>query len=418
MRTLVKSLTSLTLMGVIIVLSMSKSSQTSALASEYQVEDKSDLMNIFRRHASLEAKDVPKLKLKLLQDVLGALEKAIRFFVQDYADINVDGLFGIRLAQGSIESVLEECSNGQLVCPNDLVRALEKFTTTIKITGKKTEPYLEAEDPDYFHNFYSVISEGYVLDYRPEILGTARSVPDSDLKYDETLGDVCFNLLIGTGKVNERPAPKCTITRECWDFMSLPNLKAYFITHQLLYYIFIDKYGCVEEARLFDSDNNPSVIRHREREKCRSILGEVREEYNGGHVDMLRQDLFLEQVVLCGMLGFEDFFADEYITMILSWQYQPGCFSMTPHLIEMNLGPPRYRTGVTKLMAMLRKESYDIQNSPVGTGRKLMREVLMEDNCLSHKTGLGIGTLGAFLRYLMELIYSTSPHQPLRVNPI
>ncbi|GFR64067.1 hypothetical protein ElyMa_003622100 [Elysia marginata] len=39
-------------------------------------------------------------KVNLLQDVLFALEKVLDFFVSDFSAINVDGLFGIRLAEG------------------------------------------------------------------------------------------------------------------------------------------------------------------------------------------------------------------------------------------------------------------------------------------------------------------------------
>ena len=41
-------------------------------------------------------------KVELLQDTLFAFDKALNFFVSDYSAINVDGLFGIRLAEGEL----------------------------------------------------------------------------------------------------------------------------------------------------------------------------------------------------------------------------------------------------------------------------------------------------------------------------
>ncbi|RUS72884.1 hypothetical protein EGW08_019358, partial [Elysia chlorotica] len=318
---------------------------------------------------------------------------------------------------GSIHGALKDCYSRQLDCPKLLREKLEKFITTIDYVSKKAEPYIEAQDSGYFHRFHNVIGEEYSLDYRPELLLTAHRVPPNIVEYDENKGDHCLNLLSGTGSVGERQVAKCTITEECWEYMTTPDLDDYFVTHQLLYFIFIDKNGCLEAAREFDPDHDPDVLRKEERKLCTNILGEVRSEFNHefNNVDMMQQDLFLEQTVLCGVLGFEDFFQDQYIETVLSWQYPTGCFAMSPSLAPKALDPEPVRTAVRKLMRSLRREAQDIENSPtvVGTARKLMRETFMEGQCLSHKTGLACGTLGAYLRYLMDVLYSQTPHRPI-----
>ena len=60
------------------------------------------------------------------------------------------------------------------------------------------------------------------------------------------------------------------------------------------------------------------------------------------------------------MLGFEDFFADDYIKMVLSWQYPLGCYSMSPKLLDENVDPEPHQTAVTKLLKSLRKEAEDM----------------------------------------------------------
>ncbi|BFZ18906.1 hypothetical protein BsWGS_21945 [Bradybaena similaris] len=37
----------------------------------------------------------------------------------------------------------------------------------------------------------------------------------------------------------------------------------------------------------------------------------------------------MEQITFCGMLGFQNFFRDSWIPMILGWQSPQGCFSNT-----------------------------------------------------------------------------------------
>ena len=43
-----------------------------------------------------------KTYMNYLDKVLIALEKVIRFFAEDYQDVNLDGVFGLRVAEGKI----------------------------------------------------------------------------------------------------------------------------------------------------------------------------------------------------------------------------------------------------------------------------------------------------------------------------
>ena len=42
-------------------------------------------------------------------------------------------------------------------------------------------------------------------------------------------------------------------------------------------------------------------------------------------------DLFMEQVVLCGLLGYHDFLSLAWLSRILKWQRSNGCFGEIPH---------------------------------------------------------------------------------------
>jgi len=40
-------------------------------------------------------------------------------------------------------------------------------------------------------------------------------------------------------------------------------------------------------------------------------------------------DLYLEQAVVCGMVGYSDFLSLDRLDLILSWRHKDGCFGFT-----------------------------------------------------------------------------------------
>jgi hypothetical protein len=43
----------------------------------------------------------PKSRKGVTERVFRALERAVKFFEEDYKDLNLDGLYGLRVAQGT-----------------------------------------------------------------------------------------------------------------------------------------------------------------------------------------------------------------------------------------------------------------------------------------------------------------------------
>ncbi|CAF5024376.1 unnamed protein product, partial [Rotaria magnacalcarata] len=87
------------------------------------------------------------------------------------------------------------------------------------------------------------------------------------------------------------------------------------------------------------------------------------------------QDLFLEQLLLCSIIGYEDFLRFDWLDMILSWQEPKyGCFSSASETAEPNLRIKRH----------------------------LLIEQEMDHGCLSHKSGLAAGLLATYARAFLQ----------------
>ncbi|ESO95304.1 hypothetical protein LOTGIDRAFT_160424 [Lottia gigantea] len=310
----------------------------------------------------------------LISKVLSAVEKEANFFARDFSDLNVDGLYGLRVGEGQIKEAVNLCREKN--CGEVFTERLFRLLSVVAKTGENAMPYIKEDDPEYFERFRSVIDKPYMLEYKPHHFENLDDVKlGTETQYDEEFGDMCYARLMGS---YASQVPKCNVTDECWDFMTQENTRAYFITHQLLYFILSQHLGCKNAFEKYESSEKPGEVLNR---FCKHIYKESTNLENNQQVAENQQDLFLEQSLLCGTLGFEDFERKDWMNMVLKWQRSDGCFGMSP-------------TNYLKDLERIIKTS--------GGRRKLLRESSMKDGCLSHKSGLGFGVLSVYLRYLVE----------------
>ncbi|KAL8560052.1 hypothetical protein ACOMHN_041521 [Nucella lapillus] len=339
-------------------------------------------------------------KGRLLEKVVKGVEVGLDFFSADLSDINLDGLFGMRIGQGQIIAALRECqSSGS--CPRRLQRRLEALKDRLEITARRALNYVEVRDPVYLQRFLATVNQPYLLPYRPVTLTHLDDTPaGSDSSYDEEDGDRCFSRVLGTFMEAGKAVEACNVTAACWAKMTQSHRSRYSITHQLLFFILIEKQGCRQTVeRTMDAN-----VTEAEASMCGSIYNEAVAEVKDGAVSDGDQDIFMEQVVVCGCLGFENFLRIDWIRMVLTWQKAIGCFSSeNPDTMRREYILSNLEMETRQLMRSLKQEVHMIKRQH--PGRKLLRETVMKDGCLSHKSGLGFGNLCLFTRFLVRQIY-------------
>nr|KAF6439895.1 hypothetical protein HJG63_001714 [Rousettus aegyptiacus] len=95
------------------------------------------------------------------------------------------------------------------------------------------------------------------------------------------------------------------------------------------------------------------------------------------------RDIFMENILFCGIGGFSDFYKLRWLEAILSWQKpQEGCFGR-PDAEDEEL-------------------SKAIQHQQHHLRRVKRREKLFADGCSSHNTAMAVGALGGFLYILAQ----------------
>ncbi|CAG5124817.1 unnamed protein product [Candidula unifasciata] len=344
--------------------------------------------------------EITRTKELLLDDVFRASLRAVEFLSTNYFDINVDGLYGFRVCQGSLIGTLHDCSFENLRCPNKLKYELMSIIARLHKLCDMALPFIEPRDNEYYRQFLPVLEAPFMFNYIPEKWHWfPHQVPQSEKTYNSLMGNKCFSGILGTFSNRGRKFPPCTVVDGCWEMMSTTGTSGYFTTHQLLYLLFGEYSGCQQDLEDRSRKDTGMSLRDLQRFLCQQIYTEAMLIEDNGTKEETAQDLFLEQSALCGILGFEDFFNETWIRMVLGWQHVSGCFTQTFHKLDREEND-EFQTGLDS------EETDKFETGSDITSRKLMTEMVMSGDCLSHKTGVGAAALGAYIRYLVSRLHS------------
>lgn len=319
---------------------------------------------------------------ELIETLIKAIGKAAEFFKDSYKDINVDGLFGLQVGEGQLKESARRLTTTRWLNTSESWRnQLQKIITKMSDVLNLTLDNNLAKDNAYTEEFLRLLKQPFHFERQAQQIGISYNSPphhiDQNLVYDENFGDNCLARVLGSYIENNRTLPKCTVTKDCLTYMMAPLTSGYYLTHQLLYFIFIQKIGCEGTGLLSQFSERPT-IRDLERDFCRRIYQEAQLLTKQKNMDAADQDLFTEQTLLCAPLGFLDFIRTDWMKLVLSMQDPSGCFTD--------------------------KTTLNIKESARSTStmRKLMREKFMKGGCLSHKSGLGYGVLTIYLNSLIQ----------------
>nr|XP_006824809.1 PREDICTED: UPF0764 protein C16orf89 homolog [Saccoglossus kowalevskii] len=190
---------------------------------------------------------------------------------------------------------------------------------------------------------------------------------------NEDATDECVREILGTS-ADTKP---CEVSDACVKLMTTPGYEMYTLSHQVFYLEIVQQEGCatqmVQRMKNDGVDIDPDIMM---KTFCTNMLKDAEHIADGGFPSN-KQDLFLEEALLCGLDGYREFYRPQWLDHILHWQDSSGCF----------------------------KSSYttDFAHQDTNDENKVKRrEKILEDGCSSHKTAVAIGTLGGYVRYIME----------------
>lgn len=319
---------------------------------------------------------------EVIDDILGSLSRAASFLERHHEQINLDGLVGFIILQASLKEAVRTWPHSDPVSwaqRTSSVSLLKRLDQNIV----KAVAALRQSDPKYCREFEPLLS------WRAWLIPREWSATDPSLVYasatsaecfDEQLCDNCLTLLLGTWKMNGTP---CIATRPCLDTMTNFGCPYYSLSHQLLYFMVAKMTGC---TKLLKADTRPSRANMTERGYEKIFCSNMIKTNQDIVADGLKQnmaDIFIENILLCGLDGFSDFYKAEWLQHILRQQdMELGCFGKDSYILSQIIGD--------ELLEQLQPHR-----------RVKRREKILPDGCSSHMTSVAVGALGGYMSYYL-----------------
>uniref|UniRef100_UPI0037E9891B UPF0764 protein C16orf89 homolog n=1 Tax=Semicossyphus pulcher TaxID=241346 RepID=UPI0037E9891B len=319
---------------------------------------------------------------EVIDDILSSLNRGASFLERQHEHINLDGVVGFLMLQGELKEAVrtwphtDPVSWGQRTTSVALVKRLDQSI-------EKAVSALSQNDPKYYREFEPLLTQSFWLipqgwsSTDPSLVYSSTMTTEC---YDEQLSDKCLTLLLGTWKMNGTP---CIVTKPCRDTMTRFGCPHYSLSHQLLYFMIGKMRGC---TNLLKGDTRASrtnmTERNYERIFCSNMMKTNQDIIKDGLTEQT-VDIFIENILICGLVGFSDFYKADWLQHILRLQDEEvGCFGRDKSIISQIIGD--------ELLEQLQPHR-----------RVKRREKILPDGCSSHMTAVAVGALGGYLNYYL-----------------
>ncbi|XP_032316612.1 UPF0764 protein C16orf89 homolog isoform X2 [Camelus ferus] len=260
--------------------------------------------------------DTPEGKAAITGLILSALERATSFLKKRLPEINLDGVVGFRVLEVQLKAVQEKWAQDPQLQPLSLHagKLVEKLGPLLH----RSIFHLQLSDPKYLREFQPTIESGFWKLPRAWTRTNASMVYptfEPQDSFSEESSDLCLVQLLGTRADGSQP---CRLSDFCRTLMTRPGCSGYCLSHQLLFFLVARMRGCTK-GLFRQSQRYMNLF-------CANMMDLNRRAETIGYAYQTR-DLFMENIMLCGIGGFSDFYKLRWLEAILSWQkLQEGCF--------------------------------------------------------------------------------------------
>ncbi|XP_061172525.1 uncharacterized protein LOC133181890 [Saccostrea echinata] len=341
-------------------------------------------------------------KLQALTDTLSAIERLVRYYKSTYRELNIDGLYGLRVLEGQLGVLLEEFNKaGTDGLPNDITARIRHLQVEATNISEEAVSFVRKGDEEYYKALHFVVGRPWKLWKNQRSLNFSsqwnRGVYlKNKERLTESRSDRCMTQL--TGSLGNR-STSCQVTQDCVQLMTSRGLTGYGITHQILWTMLAEQAGCTHTVNaLFKKQG--SSLEDFQTEFCTNNFLEMIQTVHVVLKENIRprfQDLFLEQQFVCPNIGFHEFLSSTYLRQILNWQKENGCFGTMPRSGDKKDPDYEYEENSTKGNVNVHKPSpgnlkFMPQNHPnisqrgvvVQRGQKLVQQFSNQDS-MKHK---------------------------------
>jgi len=371
--------------------------------------------------------------LEDLDNTIAALDGVLHFFDENADQVNFDAVLGTRMVEGQMRVLYKQLVEIEGITSGSSIQELvyDLYSKALKVSNKG-ESFIKKTQPHYYNKLWRIIQPGFwELDYRSRDINLVNlgTVNGSD-RVREVQSDYCISEMIGRPINNDQDrTPACGITDTCWNMMTSPLYRGYSLTHEVFYLEIGEQTGCMKEMAHKVQENDQPSVDDLNSWFCSNIYKDALQISSNGFMNE-QKDLFMEQLGLCGMLGFKSFFHPDWLHHILSWQRNNGCYGKYKNFIHdfhkfgwnvlhdkslMNDTDTRetvkhvITTRMDELAELYKRQLTRVKRGATqtrrGSSRVKREEKRMTQDCLAHKTTVAGIALAMHIRYILEDIH-------------
>uniref|UniRef100_A0A9J2PSF0 Uncharacterized protein n=1 Tax=Ascaris lumbricoides TaxID=6252 RepID=A0A9J2PSF0_ASCLU len=340
---------------------------------------------------------------RLIALVLNALSGLKKYYKHHHTELDVDGVFGLRIIQGQLNHLYmdfkEQNLDSEVI---DEIRNLSRYANEI---ANKAIPFVANRDPFYYKQFRYLLTHPYDITHKAqriderlrwlekEILGK-RFDGTEMMWFSEKESDRCFAEVLSKDHDVNNVNSTCAISESCLKRMlATRGLSGYRLTHQVLFAAVTQIAPCANVVSEYLHSTSNTTMDNFLKEYCTNVIDEMLAFQKNAHIlsrmNTYQKDLLMEQVFACGQFGFVEICSLHVLVAVLSWQHPHlGCFrkgDLDDSPIDIALSSP--------------KAAFLADNF---TSRKLFNDLIHNDYCSTHSAAVASGALVVFLRFLLD----------------
>ncbi|GAV09706.1 hypothetical protein RvY_19199 [Ramazzottius varieornatus] len=328
---------------------------------------------------------------KYFVKVIGALDKLTWYLQGHYHEGNLDLFIGTRIAEGQLITLLErakEKDGSSGIISKPMIHRLELIRDRLTFVSERGAEFARVNEPQYFKKIGGILGPHiWDIDYAAIKLVNKSLITPSHAEemFNEAQSDECVHHMLVSAW---RDPKQCHVPEECWKIVHAPSFSGYSLTHQLFLLEIGAKIGCQNELQRLEAKQGGHTIGDEADRICANVYSQAMTIAHAGFPKG-KHDIFMEQVALCGILGYANVFQSEWLDAILSWQQPNGCYGYPIDKKATTIGP-----------LSARRTTVPAGSSMPVLSRAKRQDRPMEDGCSSHRTAVAAAALAAYVKFL------------------
>ncbi|CAG9535824.1 unnamed protein product [Cercopithifilaria johnstoni] len=324
---------------------------------------------------------------RLIALVLNALYGLEEYYNGYYKDLDVDGLFGLRIIEGHLRSIQENIDDHNI--DSEITNEIRNLSLMAGVIANKALPFVANRDREYFNQYQFLLYHPYKMNFTPQRTDERFRWKEKQLKTSKSdrtspspallsrkQRNRCFTELLLANSNLMSETHDCHLSNDCIKRMvDQRGFTGYQLTQQILYIAIALQTSCSFTLSNFIVLTKNRTITSVVTEYCTNMIDELsillRNPKLTARLNYDERDLLMERIFICGQFGFVELSSLNFFASILSWQNPTsGCF--------MN-----DEAGMINDM-----------NTSYGTDSLNL--------CSTHSATVAAGALAVFLRFLLD----------------